>query len=360
MAVVTIPKEKPKSPKSGVALLISLSIVTLLSIALMTAFENRTVEVAHLENSLERFQAEALSRSVLRATLLAIRQQGLAIIVKNKQTWQNLPIPIQNGSFKIQEIQPIDHLFNLSKKFRLGSPEVTVFKNIVKKFHRDDNYATAAFDEEQVLSAINDWTDVDQEPDEEFLYGFEQYPFEEPAYEVKNRPFDLLSELKLIPAFRKLNLSDKYVAENFRVIDSREYLNINLAENEEVYSFLDRFDDVEGYEMISTYRDELAAAIAGSESDLLPGLVAKSRFLPPLYQRYQSDWEMALGDEIAKKLTQREKELFDLKTDHLRIRYRISVGRVNLDVESLVKVEYLKPKEGLEIKEFRILSFVIL
>ena len=130
MEVVIISKEKSNIPRSGVALLISLSIVTLLSIALMSAFENRTVEVAHLENSLERFQAETLSRSVLRATLLAIKQQGLVNIVKNKQAWQNLPIPIQNGTFQIQEIQPIDHLFNLNTRFRMGDERSTIFGHL--------------------------------------------------------------------------------------------------------------------------------------------------------------------------------------------------------------------------------------
>ncbi len=57
----------------GIALIMTLSIILFMSIALMRTFENRNVEVALLENTIRRFQAESISRSVLRAILIAIK-----------------------------------------------------------------------------------------------------------------------------------------------------------------------------------------------------------------------------------------------------------------------------------------------
>ncbi|MBU3915159.1 hypothetical protein KKA14_06455, partial [bacterium] len=102
----------------GVALLMSLSIILLLSIALMKTFESRSVEVAHLENSLQRFQAETLSRSIYRAILIAIKTKGLVSIVQNKKSWFGIPFPLQETQyFQLNEIRPIDHCFNLNWKF---------------------------------------------------------------------------------------------------------------------------------------------------------------------------------------------------------------------------------------------------
>ena len=96
--------------RPGVALIMALSIILLLSITLMKTFENRSVEVAHLANSLQRFQAESLSRSVLRAILITIKTKGLVFIMGNKEFWYGIPYPLQDDQyFQITEIKPVDH-----------------------------------------------------------------------------------------------------------------------------------------------------------------------------------------------------------------------------------------------------------
>ena len=358
------PKSGLKSPP-GVALLMTLSIITLLSITLMSAFEYRTVEIVHLENNLERFQAETLSRSAFRAILLGIQAQGLVVTVKNKDALnlflQSVPL-FRNGGIYLEEIKPIDHLFNLNTKFDSKLVRAIVFGNLVQNLLKEHTDRHEIFEEEihSAISALIDFTDNNQEGDELFLYDFEQYPHEEPAYEVKNRPFDRISEVKLIVPFRNLKLSQEDIQKAFRIHGGKEYIDINLAEEEEVIRFLENYENVEGFEAVYDFREDLAKRIAEADSENSPTqIIAPTRFTPPTYRRGNSKWERALGTDLLSKLSPKEKDLFSIKTEHIRLLYRTTVGRVNLETEAIVAVEYLNPKISLDIKGFKILSYAL-
>jgi len=368
MEVANSSQKWTMSRRPGVALLMSLSIIMLLSIALMSAFESRTVEVVHLENSLERFQAETLSRSVFRAVLLVIKERGLVFIVKNKQVWQGIPVPIQNGTFQIQAVEPIDHLFDLNTKFRMDDDRTAIFWKLIKNHRVDDTNPNEVYIQDiyPAISAINDWTDTNQERDQAYVYDYEQYPYADPEFEVKNRPFDRLSEVRLLEPFAKFNISEQYLKSNFRVFKGDEYLDVNLADENTVLDYLERFEEVEGFEKIYDSRLEIAGMIArsGDEGGQESSLQITPKYYPPYQKKVgNSDWEDEIED-IVSSFDSWEKEafmrLFNIRTDHLRIRYRTTVGRVNLDAEVIVKVGYLDLKKSLEIKEFTILSFAFL
>lgn len=352
-----------KQGSAGVALLMSLSIILLLSIALMKTFESKSIEVAHLDNNLQRFEAETLSRSVFRAILLAIKEKGLIPIVRNKNLWSGVRLPLGNGSFQIQVIEPIDHRFNLNQKFKFDDPRVDIFFNLVAQYQAKKEEGINIFQEEifVVASAVNDWIDVDKDPDEQFLYDSERYLDQEPEFEVKNRYFDFLSELKIIPAIRKLGFQTNDFEQIFRVHGGiGSFININLAAKDDIEIFLERFENVEGYAKVYDNRVKLAEIIDDQGADSMNNQALFNlvpRFVPPLYDR-KSKWKLLLDEAGFDELSQQEEDLFRAITTYLSIKFSVLVGRVTVKVKSIVAVAYIK--NSTVIKKFTIHEFSIL
>ncbi len=346
--------------QKGIALLISLSVILLLSIALMKNFEKRSIEVAHLGNNLERFQAESLSQSVFRVILTAIKDQGLITLLGNHSYWQDIDFSLGNGFFRIKEVFPIDHRFNLNSKISRGDdPRVRVFENMVgtnKEVLGGYNYLSGESSKE-ALSAIIDWTDGNQDMDGIFRYGPEQYNREEPAFSVKNSEFDRLSEVKLLPSFRSLGITAEYLSKNFRVLGQYdEYIDVNLVNEKELKDFLGRFKDVDEYSNLFEQQNQIWEIIENQrsssnlENSSGPGTV-QTAFPVKTFKR---DWNDAL---VAANLTQEEKEkdLFRPYSENLVIRFQVQVGKATVNIRSTVQIKYRK--DSLDIEELGILSF---
>ncbi len=347
----------------GVVLLISLSVILLLTMALTKTFENRTVEVVHLENTLQRFQAETLSRSVFRTILLAIKFKGLVFVVQGQKQILGIPIPIEtveNGFFQISEIKPLDHLFNLNRKFIIDSPRETVFLNLVAKIQTGEDGPPDLIQQDlyPAMNAINDWIDSDIYPDDQYAADFEQYSQQGPVFDVKNRPFDRLSELVILSPFRELGLSKNDLETHFRVLGKTdEYININVAQMGEIESFLERYENVTGYAAVYDNRavlDEIATTEEENDPMMLQSSV-EPRFSLPLFKT-GAEWGEALKAEGI-TLNVNEKKLFTRgKTEHLAIEYSVTVDRVTLEVKSIVRLEYQK-KDSVSINKIVVLSY---
>lgn len=359
-----IPSSKGTKTK-GVALLMSLSVILLLSVALMKTFENRTVETVHLSNSLQRFQAETYSRSVFRAILIAVRTKGLVFVQKNQTGWKGFPLPIDDGQyFQIEEIKPVDHLLNLNRRFRSSGAEPTIFLNIVNRIKGKDDplYIEKEVDEiYPIVSAINDWIDTDAFQDEEFLYNNEEYYDEKPEFLVKNRAFDRLAEIKLLPPFRELGFSWQEIEENFRIFPGNQWIDINLATSEEMETFLEQFQGTPQYPNLYSYQSAIAGLLSTKDDELVEEegeggfLDPKPRFAPPITGR-NSQWRTALSAEGV-VLNENEHDFFNVITEHLSISFSVTVQRVTITTEALVKVTYMNPGKSLDIKGFEILSY---
>ena len=151
-----------------------------------------------------------------------------------------------------------------------------------------------------VMSAINDWIDGDREQDSVFLNDFEQYPQLDLGYDIKNRAFDRLSELKLIPPFQDLKFSNEDIKKLFRVFDGDEFIDINLAEFSEIEDFLERYKDIEKYPNVYDNRTLLAEIITKEDSSVEDNYVednnenefddGEPRFPLPLEDRGKSKW----------------------------------------------------------------------
>ena len=346
----------------GVAMIVTLSILLVLSMALMKTFESRSVEVAHLSNDIHRFQAESLSRSLFRATLSAIRQKGLlAVRHAIGSLPAGIPVFLESGYFSDLAVLPIDHRFNLNKSFLpISDPDRgTIFYNVVQGIRsRSENeeiyFELMEHDVYPLLSALNDWYDSDDIPDDAYQDGIEMYPFEEPPFEIKNGYLDFLSEVKLIPRFRELGLSHRELHRHFRANKGGdlEFIDINLASEDEISAFLNNYENLETYRTVYENRIEIAEI---AKQDMPLSAKAKYPIGSEPYGR-SSEWRRELESlGVFSLLTAKEKELFRLKTDHIEISFVVSVGNVSLRLNSTVKLHYGGSKKD-KIERFTILS----
>jgi hypothetical protein len=355
----------------GVALLMTLSMIVLISVALMKMFEKRSVEVAHLGHNLDRFQAETLSRSVFRAILIAIRQQGLVAIIGNQALWQDVPFPLENGTFRIESIKPADQRHNLNA--RITSVNAIErrerFYNVVSRIRREHAPELYGIFQEEVspsLSAIIDFVDPDREPDPVFLYDFEYYPHAQPPFTVKNRELERVGEIRLLEPIRKLGIAQAPLEDYFRVhgdLIVPEFIDINLAQPGEVTAFLELFQNVPGYENAYHNRealDDIATDTDYTQMETPTGLLNVEPRFPPdnFYHRIDSRW---LGRLTNRGITlePKEQELFRPVTYLLEVRFSVAVGRVMVRVISLLQLSYLDDRKSLAINQIRILTFAM-
>lgn len=362
---------RTRQSRSGIALLMTLSVILILSIALMKTFESRSVETAHLANNLHRFQAETLSRSVLRSVLVAIKTKGMVFVNQNKMMWQGVPFPINNDQyFQIREIIPLDHLLNLNQRFRPDDPWPQVFANILNTIRakQDPLYTEIeASDVHPVLAAINDWIDSNTDPDDQFvLDDYEEYYESQPEFSVKNAGLDRLSEVKLIPSFRELKLSQEEIQDNFRVFaidkDSEKiFIDVNLATASELTRFIDLFKNSKKHPTVYDSKETLLEIVANRDDEL--GYSSSNAVLDP-DPRFGhpiadsgSSWREAL-DSAGVVFKTDELDLFSGRSKHLRIAYSLNVADVIVVTTAIVEILY-EGQKSTKIKGFEIISLRI-
>lgn len=347
----------------GVALLMSMSVVLLLSIALMKTFEKRSLEVAHLGHNLDRFQAENLSRSGLKLILLSIKKAGLVTINAYLEQLKQVEFPVGNGTMKIMEIRPVDYRFNLNTKIgRETDPRIDVFDNIVtasKSADNEYNYLSGE-NTNEALSAIIDWTDSNDAMDEVFRFDSEQYPREEPAFKVKNREFDRLSEVRLLPAFRALGFKTDFLEQNFRVTNgdgSEDFIDVNLTREADMRLFLKRYEGVEGYSSLPGQREEIIQMIMTRRATNGSQMSAEFKPMDPPFpaKEFERKWVDQLKPLGITTLAKGEKALFKPHSNYLFIHYQVHVGQVTLNIRSMVKVVYKNLDKNLNIGGLTIL-----
>ena len=359
---------------SGVALIITLVVIMLLSLALTKSFEERVLETKYIDSGQSHFESETLARSVFRAlmqVMVANPPEGglVAIMLGSKQ----IPvIPLGGGTITNLEIIPMDHLFSLRNRFKGESPRNQIFTNIIRglKTRRDasewNEFELA--DAYPAISAIKDWIDIDTDLDQDFPYGDggEFYPSVEPEYEVKNRPLDVISEYRLIPAFQELENSEveltaaakrKWELRNFfhtydntvkdKLISANEQINVNVVDSDEMLRFLESYQDVEGYPNVYNKREELVRIV--KERMRNPN---GYKYSTPLVDGRKSNWESDFTD-----LEALEKALFTYRTRYLRIAYTVKIGSASRRVEAELELKY--PSKGVTVQSIDILYFRI-
>lgn len=322
------------------ALLMTLSILVILSLALAKSFEDRALERRHLEVSTARFQVENLGRSVLRGLIQAIRKGGYWEVANSPRGIRQIPegaiVPLSEaaGVSRIR-IRSLDHLFNLRQIYKPQSSPAKLFQQTLNAVFTARGTPYYGPNPEEVMSAINDYQDPDSDPDKHFPYGAEQYPNAKPSFQVKNAEFDLLSEVKVLPSFQQLRLTQQELEAHFRVAGNLEsQLDVNSATPEEISQFIDKYTQVgPPYQNLGRLKENLVSIL--SKRDPM-GL--EPYFDHPFAKRGASVFEQELEAEgLLDQLTREEKDLFEgsptlIQVD-FQIHYQNLVRRVKCIIE---------------------------
>ena len=290
--------------RRGMALLLTLVILMLLSIFMIEFSFQTTLETRGIRNFQSSFQARNAVKSMLKAVLEGLQTRDeITFFRQDLQFLQELnalagietasilnpppPTQLPQGILEDFEdivfyspvIRPIDHLFNLNRLLREGTPVPGNDYDLrlsAQFFQMTSNLPVTSLDgvkkeegppsflaEDQVMQIygnIFDWLDA---KDGEMPYtthylgsiGAEQLSYLDYGQEkiVKNRGLDQLDEIRLIIGFRESGIPWESWERYFTTYpvgkppeagspEGESRLNINLATEEEIIEFLNRFD----------------------------------------------------------------------------------------------------------------------
>lgn len=291
--------------RKGMALLLTLVILVLLSLFMVEFSFQTTLETRGIRNFQGSFQARNAVKSMFKAVLEGLQTRDeISFFRQDLQVLQELnalagnespsflnpppPAPLPPGLLEDFEdiifytplIRPIDHLFNVNRILRDGTPVpgndydlrlsnqfFQIVSNLPVATPDAEEFGSEAIplflNELQVLQLYGnlfDWMDA---KDDEMPYttayagtlGAEQINYLDYGQEriVKNRGIDHLSELKLILGFRESEIPWESWERYFTTYpvgkppevgspEGEARLNVNLATEEEIIEFLQRFD----------------------------------------------------------------------------------------------------------------------
>ncbi|HEY6262268.1 MAG TPA: type II secretion system minor pseudopilin GspK [Nitrospiraceae bacterium] len=218
-----------RSDERGVALLLTLLVLTLL-VALILEFDAEARrEYRDAAAFRDNFKATVLARAAVQAARGVLQQDSL----KEKQTGQTFDAPTDLWGFPITNYAIGDGLLNAQIEDELGKlnlndlgiAEATAKAPIVKKFKRLFELLQVNPD---LVDAIVDWVDKDevQEPaGAESLY----YQAQRPSYKAANAPLETLLELRLIKGITPDIIEKLSKVVTVFPIDDRKPVNVNTA-----------------------------------------------------------------------------------------------------------------------------------
>lgn len=210
------PQRAPR--RRGIALLMALAVVMLLTYFLSEYFFATALELRAMTTFKDAQRARMLARSVFKAVELALLQDEVDFFTGYGEISKLLDkggaLPWNDGLVLTLNVQPQDHLFNLNQNYnvQVGQPQDVVrsliFLNLFDGMEvpsRNAPGVTEPLSPDTVAglyAAIQDWIDRDSDPYTGFpsVAGAENaaYQGEEVKFEVKNAPLDRLEEIRPI------------------------------------------------------------------------------------------------------------------------------------------------------------------
>lgn len=261
--------------RAGIALLLALVVVVVLTSFLSELFLDTGLEVRAIENFRDSAQAQTLARSAFKAVEVALKQQPEKQFVFGFRQIASLmslsSVPFESGLLTRLQVSSMDGLFNVNAlgKIRPNTSESTLrwalFRNALAAIRMPsgpDGSTLPTPTDVQVIglySALVDWIDDD---DTEYVdlggRGAERrdYAAEGALYTIKNAPLDRLEEMRLVRGFDTIGLPWPEIENRFDALPSAsapkgggsylpEKLDLNLASREQLVAFLTehRVDD---------------------------------------------------------------------------------------------------------------------
>jgi type II secretory pathway component PulK len=259
--------------RPGVALLLALAIVVVLTAFMSELFLDTGLETRAIANFRDSDQAQSLARSAFKALDLALKNQSEQDFQFGYTRLDALlklsPIPFEEGLLTRLQVTSLDGLFNVNELAdqRQGTPEDArrwaLFRNAIAAIPipaEIDGQIIPPVTERQTAAlygALVDWIDAD---DNEYIAplgapGAERraYGNDKPEYDIKNAALDRLEEMRLVRGFAEAHLPWAEVEKRFTALPKSPQtgqLDVNLAAREEIVRFLTerRTDDPKALE----------------------------------------------------------------------------------------------------------------
>lgn len=252
--------------RPGIALLLALTIVVVLTVFLSELFLDTGLEVRAIQNARDATQAQSLARSAFKAVERALKQQGEQDFVTGFRQVDALlklsPVPFEAGLLTQLQVTSLDGLFNVNE---LGSMQQNsaqnslrwaLFRNALTAIpipSEQEGQNAPPLSEIQMLSlysALVDWIDADDveygalggRGAEKQMYGSNV----QPEYEIKNALLDRLEEMRLIQGFVEAHVPWAELEKRFVALPKSgsaggylpEKLDVNLASREQIARYL--------------------------------------------------------------------------------------------------------------------------
>jgi Type II secretion system (T2SS), protein K len=265
--------------KPGIALLLALAVVIVLSAFLSELLLDTGLEVRAVQNLRDSAQAQSLARSAFKAIESSLKSQSQQDFITGYRQINAImklsPIPFEGGLLTRLQVESLDGLFNVNAlgSQRSDSSEdrirLALFRNLIAAIpipleqsgekQQITQYAPALTDAQVagLYAALVDWIDTDDTPYvAPGAVGAEQpsYVAVQPEYQVKNALLDRLEEVRLVQGWVDSHIPWPEFEKRFVALKPSqavggsylpEKLDINLASREQIARWLveHRIDD---------------------------------------------------------------------------------------------------------------------
>ena len=215
----------------GIALVITLLVLTLLIVVILEFSQGMRVEARAAANFRDNVKAYYLARSGVTFAIAMLEDDD-----KTDQNYDSLnelwaqkipPIPLGDGFVSV-EITDEDSRINVNKMSTgFGTVNGETMRLFMVRFLKQFEL------EEDIADSIADWTDTDDS--ERIPVGAESnyYQSLEDPYEAKNKPFDSIQELRLIKGLENETYNK---LQKFLAVNSDGWINMNTAGKEVIMS----------------------------------------------------------------------------------------------------------------------------
>ena len=349
----------------GIALIITLSIMVLLTVALSQTFQDTALEIKMVKHEENIFTVQQMNRSLFRAFLMAIKSFGPNKVRKFivEALPADVPVPITNdeeaddGYFQNPKILSLDHYYVLNTVAHdrgAGDVDRDILINILSK-KISSNLPTSTY--YSFIGSLADFIDQDEkEINKNFLIGQENYVNQEIDFIIKNNYFDVITELRILPKLHELNFdlpTMRSLSFPLRVhklgSDGCKIgkFNLNfLPQNEEairekLYDFSSMFEGLYNdgqcqYEFIAD-KNNIDKIVDMVKEKFSSGL-ASSEFVIPL--KNDVSWKDAISSiQVQQSLTSFI-EFFSSRTELIQIKFEVLFGDFKIKNEAVLQLIY--------------------
>ena len=283
-----LPSDRPRNRPRGIALLMSLAVVLLLTVFMSEYFFATGLELRGMTTYKEAEQARALARAVLKVVMIGLQMDEVEFFEGYRQAEELLQvasIPWQSGGLLVElKVAPQDHLYNLNEMSNLQPDSDQergrrqLFFNILTGLEVPPENPEGEPEEitqqtiEELYTGLFDWIDADSAEfvDLPSARGAEAdaYFSRDPEVEIKNAMLDRIGEIRLVRGMmesrvpwaeweNKFTALDRAVELNTHLV---EKINVNVATHQEIIDFLSFRDiDIGNFTNESTYQTSQAA-----------------------------------------------------------------------------------------------------